>query len=347
MQISKSISNNQINKSKNLSLIGLFTIGLFVYFSEAAKAQTFSLGIYPPLLEVMIMPGKSVTQDYQLSNSGDETEITAQIVKFKPADELGNVSLRGLTSDEVRPHQGWFSFENAEIALGEPFLLKTGEKKQIILKVKIPEETAEDDYYFTLLFSTQPISKIALLGTKQAGVIGSNILITVSKDGQPVKKGEIVEFRLLDCYFEPSEKQGSSRRLGSYIAKLLPFCLIDSFDKPEFLLRVKNTGRAFWKPFGKLKTEGLLGQKWEQDLRPDNILADSIRQINLATPSASPSFLIGPYRASVEFKLDEDGPQVAAQTSFLALPFKAIFALLTIVLLVVTIKSVIKKRSKR
>ena len=105
-----------------------------------------------------------------------------------------------------------------------------------------------------------------------------------------------------------------------------------------------NTGRTFWKPFGKIKIEGLLRQKWEQELQPDNVLAGSIRQINIATPSAEPAFLIGPYRAKAEFNLEEDGQgrTLSSTTSFLALPFKALIGVLTGCVILFTIKSRIR-----
>ncbi len=301
---------------KILFAISLFSIFYFL-FSIPAKAQTFSLGIYPPLLEVMMMPGKSITQVFRLENSGDEMILNTQIIPFEPADEFGNVSLRGPTSREVGPPKGWFNFENADISLGKPFVLKSGETKQIILRIRIPQNTREDDYYFTFLFSSEPSARISGTATQEAGVIGANILLTVSRTGKPVKKGEIIEFQISNVKFQ----------------------IIDSFDKPEFLLRVKNTGRAFWKPFGKIKIEGLFRQKWEQELLPENVLAGSIRQIQVATESSQPAFLVGPYRAEVEFSLDEDGESLSTAISFLVLPIKALFGVLTGCVILFIIKS--------
>jgi len=274
----------------------------------------------------MIMPGKSITQVFRVENSGDEMMLNTQILPFKPKDEFGNISLGGATSKEVAPPQGWFSFENADISLGKPFVIKSGESRQIILKIKIPENAREDDYYFTLLIQGEPKRKINGPTTLEAGVIGANILLTVSRTDKPVKKGEIVEFKIAN----------------------LKFKILDSFDKPEFLLRVKNTGRTFWKPFGKIKIEGLLGQKWEEELLPENVLADSIRQIRMATTSASPTshlalptslFLIGPYRAKAEFNLEEDksGETLSSSLSFLALPVKLVLGILIGILILLTV----------
>ena len=314
----------------------LFCIATFVK-TVAVQAQTFSLGIYPPLLEIMIMPGKSITQVFRVENSGDEMMLNTQILPFEPKDEHGNIKLpTEIGSVDFRsssvPFRDWFSFENADISLGKPFVIKSGESRQIILKIKIPENAREDDYYFTLLIQGEPKRKINGPTTLEAGVIGANILLTVSRTDKPVKKGEIVEFKIAN----------------------LKFKILDSFDKPEFLLRVKNTGRTFWKPFGKIKIEGLLGQKWEEELLPENVLADSIRQIRMATTSASPTshlalptslFLIGPYRAKAEFNLEEDksGETLSSSLSFLALPVKLVLGILIGILILLTISKIIKK----
>jgi len=333
MQKSKIKNQNFRLKVKIFTFLIVILIFTFciLNLARSARAQTFSLGLYPPLLEVMIMPGKSITQVYQLNNYGDETILNTQILPFEPKDEQGNISLRGVTSREVTPPKEWFNFENADISLGKPFVLKSGESKQIILRIKIPENSREDDYYFTLLFQSQPQEKIGGSKTIQKGAIGANILLTVSRSGKPVKKGEIVEFKLRNCY----------------IAKLLPsFCLFESFDKPEFLLRVKNTGRTFWKPFGKIEVKGLLGQRWEEELLPENVLMDSIRQIRTATESGKPNFLIGPYKAKVEFNLEEDqsGETLSSSLSFLALPIKFILGILISILILLTILKIIKNR---
>lgn len=319
-------------------LTSVLFCGIAAIETTAIRAQTFSLSIYPPLLEVMMMPGKSITQAYKLTNTGETTVINTQIVTFEPADELGNIKLvnsnQWSVTNENSPITNWFSFDNANIALGKPFTLASGKSQQIILRIKVPENTREDDYYFTLLFSSKPGERIGQSATQEVGVIGGNILLTVSRDGKPLKKGEIIEFRL--------------RRKGYSLTGL-----IDSLDKPEFILRVRNTGKAYFKTFGKIEIGGLLGQKGELPILPENILVNSTRRLSGSCPGETeeekipcplifaPKFLIGPYRAKVIMNLDEGGPEISATTSFLALPIKAIIGLLTALVLLFIIKSIL------
>ena len=354
-QIYTDITDNKTGQTWRSSVLSVSICALsviicaltFLVAPSSAKAQTFSLSIYPPLLEVMIMPGKSLNYIYQLSNSGDETTVTTSILPFIPADELGNPQLTINNQQPFGFAQGKsainFSLENSDISLNQSFTLKQGENKQIILKIDVPEDAPEKDYYYTLLFSTKPDSNLVQTGPKQAGILGSNLLLTISKDGKPNKEGEIVEFSTSRLCL-PSSVFGI-RLLSS----VLCFPLLDSFDKPHFLLRVKNTGRAFWKPFGKISVEGWFGQKEEAELRPDNILANSIRQIEVATPSAFPksSFLLGKYTAKVDFVPDDSETKLLKTTSFFAFPVKLTIVLLTSVLILFTIKLVIRRRRMR
>lgn len=319
-----------------------FLFSVFGFQLREAKAQTLSLSLWPPILEVMIMPGKSITQAYTITNSGEETIMNTKILPFEPSGEHGNIALRGPTSSEVGPLQECpqFSFDNANLSLGRPFRLKSGEVEQVILKIRIPENCPEDDYYYTLLFNTPPGAKIGQSVSRQAGTIGANILLTVSKDGQPLRKGEIIEFKLLNCY----------------LARLLPFCFTDSLSQPEFLLRVKNTGRAFWKPAGKILLNSFLGQKTEIEILPENILSQASRQINGQCQTEEkiypcpltwqPKFLFGPYRARAELTIgNQEETKISAKINFLALPFKLFLAVIMAIFGLILIKNRLKIRA--
>jgi hypothetical protein len=296
--------------------------------APAAHAQSLSLSIWPPLLEVMIQPGKSITQVYKLSNEGEtDLVVKGEILAFNPLGEQGEIQL----SDQQSPAHEWISFQNADLGLGQNFAVKAGQSQQIVLKIKVPLEAKEDDYYLTLLFETQPSALNENLSEAQARAkIGANILLTVSETGEPPRKAEISEFKVQSAKFK----------------------IIDSFTRPQFLLRVKNTGRSFFKPMGTITTTGWLGQKFISDLLPENILTNSVRAINCATPDSpdrvSPCqintrFLLGPYQARVEFGLDKISSDYTAKINFIALPIKLILGILILVILFIVIKFSQKK----
>jgi len=306
-------------------------LGAVLWLAAATVyGQSLSLSLTPPLLEITIQPGRSITQVYKISNQGEtDLALTSQIVPFQPADEFGHILPVGTTSKFKI--QNWFSFQNTNLDLGQKFLLPAGQKQEIVLKLKIPENTPEGDYYAALFFATLP--EVFLGGqsaTQAQAKIGSNLLITVSRDGQPLKKAKITEFRLQKCLF----------RLPLPVGKEKKWCLIDSFDQPEFLLRLQNTGRAFFKPMGRLTVTGWLSQKYLLELLPENVLVDSLRQIRCQFDNQPGScrlnsrFLLGPYQAKVEFGPDRVSVDYTATTSFLALPFKLSLGLIVIIAII-------------
>lgn len=339
-QINTDIRANRPLIRVNL-LLWLFILYLGVFPTPIA-AETFSLAVSPPLLELMIMPGKSYLQPYTVTNTGSKIAITPSLATFSPLDEFGHIKLNNLITNNQSPRLQLssaeladggqalsFQFDNPNFKLNQPFEIDANETKNLNLRITVPAETEEKDYYLTLLLSSQPnVSQIGS-GSQQAGVIGANLLITVSKDGKPLKKGEIEELKLLNCY----------------IVKLLNWCPIDSFDKPEYLIRIKNTSKTYWKSIGQITATGTLNQKWANDLQEDNILANSVREISLATPSAQPNFLIGAYKSTLEFQPDEEGDKMIKTITFIALPIKLIFGLILAVILLKTISKYVRRRS--
>ena len=325
-KILKFIKNSKILKLKIIFVFPLFFVLCSMFLSEA-KAQTLSLSIWPPLLEVMIQPGKSITQVYKLINEGEtDLVVKGEIFAFNPLGEQGEIQL----SDQHSPAHEWISFQNADLGLGQNFAVKAGQSQQIVLKIKVPLEAKEDDYYLTLLFSSSPDGLISgYLGSQARAEIGSNILLTVSENGEPPRKAEITEFKLANPSFSFFGLQ-----------------IIDSFPQPQFLLRVKNTGRSLFKPMGVITVNGWLKQKYLLNLLPENILTKSTRQITCENETETkicrlPSkFLIGPYQAKVEFGLDKISSDYTARINFIALPLKMFLVVLGLIILVIIIKLV-------
>jgi len=298
-------------------------------FAKPAQAQSLSLGIYPPLLEVMIKPGKSITQVYKIINNGDvDLVLQSKIVPFEPADELGGIQL--LENQPQSLSLDWFSFQNADLNLGDQFVLKAQSDQQVVLKIKIPQNAPEDDYYLTLLFENQ-LEPLLSLSASQAQIkIGANILLTISESGEPPRKAEIIEFKVQS-------------------AKLK---VIDSFTPPQFVLRIKNTGRSLFKPMGTITTTGWFGQKYPLNLLPENILTKSIRKIGCENDEETKicrlkaKFLLGPYSAKVEFGLDKISNDYAAQVNFIALPIKLFGVVFFIIIILVFIIKLGQNRHK-
>lgn len=315
-QKAKDKSQKYNSKVKSFELYVLsFALCALSFTAKAAIAQTYSLSLWPPLLEIIIQPGKSVTQVYKISNLGDEQILVAKVLPFEPADEIGNINILPLPT-LLNPLA--FSFQGAT-PLGKSFLLKSGESRDFVLKVTVPKNTPEKDFYASLVFETSPIEKIGQSLAQAAVKIGGNLLITISATENPLKRGRIVEF--------------SSPKI------------VDSFDAVPFTLKIENISSAFFKTFGQITVEGILNQKGEIKLLPQNVLANSTRQLSLSPWKEK--FILGPFRARAEFTLEDtptdNGVKLSSHTNFIALPYKAILALIVIILILSTLVNSPKK----
>jgi len=299
--------------------IGIATLALLFGCSmRPIYGQTLSLSLWPPLLEVMMQPGRTVTQVYKLTNNSDHgLKITPQIFPFEPSGTTGQIKIKFLSSPP-----NFVSFDSGE-KFNQPFSISVGEIKEMVLKISLPGDNSEKDYYYTLLFSSaeEALGSKDIQDKSQTGSvtqIGTNILITASKIGKPVLLGKITEFSA-------------------------PM-IIDSFSPVPFNVTLENWGKTLWKPFGRIVITGIFKQRQDLKILEQNILANSSRQLALSL--FRPKIPFGPYKALLEFTLNEDGPKLFTEITFWYLPYKAGAVILILLLLVTVIKKVKKGQKK-
>lgn len=307
----------------------LFPITALIFISLFCKnvnAQSVSLSLSPPLLEVFIKPGKSPMVAYNLQNYGDPVICQVKVLPFEPKDNYGNIRIKPEFEGPIV-----FSLDNADLKLEQPFFLKSKGRQQILLRLRVPEGAPEGDYYYTLLVETQPPPVTEGKASGRAKVtIGSNILITVTKSEAVQIKGKIALFDVLPRF-----------KLNLGFGELKIF---DSNDKIPVVAVVENQGKNFIKPEGEITLRGNFGETAKYDILPQNILSQSQRLLS-ATPSAQidcssekkapifcqtpislllSGFFIGKYNLSISVFFGENTPKLFASTSFIALPFKLI-----------------------
>ena len=319
-----------MNKSQNpikTFLIAIFLALLLLTITSinSVYSQSFSLSLSPPLLEVMMQPGKKITYAYQIkNNSSSPITLIPNISSFEPVGEQGQTKIIKSQETKVQGYKNWFSFLNVNMSLGQSFTLNANQDLQLVLKISIPQNAPEGDYYQTLLLEqVPPGTNNQNTATQTLGTIGSNILLTVSQTGRPEKKAEIVEFA------------SKNALLGRFF---------DSFSKPEFTLRIKNSGTAFFKPIGEIT---IIPDDQKLTLRPDNILAGTTRQVQCENGPCQikPDKILGRYQAQLKFTLDEDGPSYEKTVSFWVLPIKLTIGIIIAILLLYGILSLLKKRN--
>lgn len=255
-----------------------------------------NLSISPPILELIIQPGKTVKQTYAVSNDGNNTNLTAKIVYFTPADSIGNINLTAIEAPD------WVSFN----------------KESSILTISPPENAEEIDHFLTLVFETkEPADLLNENSTSYVSQIGTNILLTVSKDGNPKKSAEIVEFSA-------------------------PKIIDSLFSQINYQITLKNNGNSFWKPIGKITTKNEI-----LNLAPQNIISGSTRKINcienenLFSCALQNKFVIGKITSKLEFSTDSEPKIYKTETVTYSFPF-----LLLLVLLLLNIIFKIWQRKK-
>jgi hypothetical protein len=292
----------QISKLHIFGLIGLLgylVIGLFA-FPGTVRAQEVSLSIAPPITELTIQPGKSFSQTFTVKNDGVPVTIVPKIFPFVPFDKQGHAEIiEDATS--VNVFADWFIFDPT------PVSLTTTGSHNFIVKIAPPTGAEEKDYYFTFIIEAQNDNNLGVNNSQAQARVGANILLSVSKDGNPGKKASIIDF--------------SAPKL------------IDSFSGLTYKVVIENSGFSFFKPTGKITIDQIFGSSSTLNLTPLNILVGGSREITCVqgediVPCKLPSkFLIGIYRANLSFTIDGSGASIEKQIYTIAFPFSIILGL--------------------
>jgi len=293
----------------------LFLSTKYYVLSTSGVFAQLSTSISPPITEITIAPGKETTQIFTITNDGVDGTATISIVPFNSIDELGNVGLDeklGITNSPM--FANWFSITSpTSIKFGEKFTVFGGQKLNIIVKFSPPKDVLEGDNYFTFLYEFEADGENSndVVSTKTNTRIGSNILISISKDGQQQKTAEIVEFSV-------------------------PL-IIDSLSPLKFNVRIGNPGSYFFKPLGAISVKPYFGNKSTLNLAPLNIVKNSIRNIpctnneEIITCEYDNKIKIGIYKTTLKFSADNDGSNTTSEKITFAFPFSLTFVLLIII----------------
>lgn len=280
-----------INKKTKLILFLLSFIAVGYFVINTIQAQSaISLSVSPPLFEAIVQPNKEVKQIYTITNNGGDTIVTPKIVYFEPENDSGNV----LLTENEAPE--WVKYDK------QPFNLKYQSDKQFTVLISPPEDAEEIDHFLTLIFeSTTPTDILGQNAVFYKSQIGTNILLTISKDGNPKKSAQIVEF--------------SAPKIIDSLAGAIKYKII-----------LRNNGNSFWKPNGKI----IINDENNLNLAELNVISGSTRQIScindeiLVDCSLKDKFLIGKFESKLEFTIDEDPKTYKQSVTTYVFPFSYI-----------------------
>lgn len=305
-------------------LIPFLTIFLFFSFFSSASAQDFGLSISPPLLQVSIKPGKSVTQVFNLqNNSFSSVTLIPQIIPFTS----NNISGQPQLQPQLQPDWlSYFSLINTDITLNQPFTIPAGQKQQLVLNLSVPSSSPTHDHYATLLLTSPENQSTSLTGISAS--LGANLLLTVTSTADPHSISQIKELL-------PQ---------SSLMFKIGSTFFLDNLTPVSFKATLKNQGSHL------IETHGLfeIGHQNKtihlQSLLPVYTLAYSQRQL-LASPSGQLTFTpslnhLGSYQANISLR----APNSSANSS-ITLVFLPIKAGLSLILLLIIITTLLKHTS--
>ena len=238
-------------------MTALFLLFLFFFsFGLFQTAQALTLG--PALIEAEAEPGESLWQKIKLFNETNQTlTIYPSLENFQPSKD--NKQPEFLGDNDPAGAARWIKVPINQIKL------KSGEAKEVMLKIQIPSLAEPGGHYVALFWSEQSMKNVGI-GT----VSRQAILFFFKIKGEIKEEAKIIFFT----------RKADSRPL-------------------EFSLRLENSGNIHLKPVGKLGVTNWWGQKKGEILfnpLAQAILPQSQRQFDLSWPGAKASWL--PYFVS-------------------------------------------------
>jgi len=283
-----------------LSIASAVFIILCLVFNSAqsANAQSLSLSISPPVIELIIKPGVSVTQRFTVVNNGDLAIVTPHLT--------GYINGSPENPSDYIP-EPWISILNSDFAWDKPTLLQPGESRQIVVRFNPDETVPETDYNRVFLLTTTPPPSAESSKSSFSSSIGSIMLITVSENGVLSKELKVTQFQVPQ--------------------------ILDSFDSLEVRVRAANIGKTLVHTIGQLTLSGSVG-KASYSLMPQTLLIGENR--NLITDfqvvsgqndsNASlilPGFYLGKYTVTLSLLGDEGEQKIIQNQTVYAFPWKA------------------------
>jgi len=268
----------------------------------------FDISLSPSNNEFFIKPGQKYILAFNITNnSKTSTTLNSSVESWLPKGIDGQVSYDKVFSDPTIT----FSLNNADLALGESFIVNPGETRQLVLKIATLPETNRKDHYYTFFLTQKSDSQ---LGAK----IGAHMIVTTQN------------------------KQESSLSIRQFSAS--PF-LKDSLAHPiDFSSTIINNSSQFTKIPGKLViTKNDLPVK-EFIISPDTILGGYSRRLRCANKNAeiipcaiNPPFWPGFYKATLTINSEKP---VIAELNYFVFPYSVFlsFFIITSLILVLSKK---------
>lgn len=304
----------------------LLLIFYFIPLTSFAYAETLSLGIFPPIIQVDATPPTAIKHPVTITNRAD-TPVTLSITlrPFTAKDSLGHVGFVDEKDFILRDRD---IFQKIQVLDGDTAVnevtLDPQEEKTLTLKVGLPKDEPPADYYFSIVFLSKT-AKTSTTGSAIAGGIASNVLLSIGP--KDTARGFI-------------EKFGA------------PFYVTNG--PIPFTVIVHNLSSYYIAPQGQILIRNLYGQLiGKVDLLQQNILSNSSRSLQdthqfLENKAVWPeTFLFGPYTATLTVSLSPQGPLFHRTIYFFALPIQYMIGIILLLTVGIFLFTRVQRRMKQ
>ncbi len=320
---------------KSIGLSGVFVLLLFFAFVGESDAQSQSLSIYPPVIEVQATPPSSPTAPIVIHNNNvEDVSLRIELIPIKQADATGQILLQPQLMS-----RGFYSYYADRIQFlvddkkTETIDLEALETKEVIININLEKGDPPGDYYYSVVFISKARKPDKTSTSSIPTGIASNLLLSVGPKSQA--SGGITEFTT-----------GSFKNSGPV----------------EFNLKLHNASQHLIEPQGSIEIFNLFGKKvGVVEILPQFILSNSDRYLideSQATAVARlefddgykpkivwpEKFLLGFYKAKALIQLEPNGKKIEAITYFLAFPLYVFFALAIVIFISLSIYFKVRKK---
>lgn len=317
-------------------IVAFHLLAFLCFRVPQTHAQSQSLSIYPPVIEVQTTTPSSPSVPIIIQNNDDEdVKLTILLVPIKQFGATGEVRLvpEQMTKGFYSYYRDRIQFLDQGIKTSSIDLLAL-ESKEIVLNINLSKGDPPGDYYYSIVFISDGTSPKETSSTKIPAGLATNLLLSIGPKSEAI--GGISEF-----------KTQSFRSKGPV----------------NFNLKVHNGSNHLISPAGSIEIRNMFGSKvGNVEILPqyilggsDRLLVDDTKSTNSAAledqnndfmPSVlwKEEFLLGWYKATATIMLEENARPIEAVVYFFAFPLY--FFIPLAILLFVAISIYLRVRRK-
>lgn len=295
---------------------------------QRAYAGDFSLGVYPPILQIQATTPAIISKDITVVNaSKDEENVSIVLRPFEASGSNNGQVLYLPVGIKMSPDND--IFKKVQILDGDnpitQISLAPQAKKTLTLRIGLPKDEPGADYYFSILFISSDSIAQTTNGSHITAGIGANVLLSIApKDATA---------GLLDDFSTP------------WFAQTGPI---------PFTVSITNLSRHFISPTGQILVRNMFGQLvGKVDLLSVNVLGNATRFIpskenetinNHPVALWNEKVLFGPYRANIVVSLSDEGPILTKTIYFFVMPWEYIIGFFFVLLVLAIVIERVTKR---